>query len=94
MAALQGELVWAGGIAIAAGVANLLSQTVVATRSFRTQFAVSLSAMVVALALSLLLIPSRGLHGAMLALGGVHLWRICIYVATVLLITRARARSS
>lgn len=94
MATLHGELVWAGVIAIAAGVANLLSQTVVSTRSFRTQFVVSLSGMVVALVLSLVLIPGRGLHGALLALGGVHLWRVTLYIITVLVITRARARSS
>lgn len=94
MAALHGELIWAGAIAVAAGLANLLSQTVVATRSFRIQFAVSASGLVVAVALALVLIPRNGLHGALLTFGGVQAWRLCIYTVTVALITRTRARAA
>ncbi len=94
MAALHGELIWAGAIAIAAGIANLFSQTVVATRRFRTQFIVSVSGLVVALILGLVLIPRYGLHGALLTVGGVQVWRVCIYATTVALITRARTRAA
>lgn len=94
MVALHTELIWAGGIAIAAGVANLLSQTVVATRSFRTQFGVSLSGLVVAAVLAWALIPRYGLTGAFLTLGGMQTWRLLIYVVTVSLLVRARGRAT
>lgn len=92
MVVMYDALVWSGGIAILAGVANLLSQTVVATRHFRVQFFVSLSGLVVAAVLAWLLIPRYALEGALLTLGGVQAWRICVYVVTVGLIIRARRR--
>lgn len=94
MGALHTEVIWAGGIAIAAGVANLLSQTLVATRRFRTQLLVSLSGLLVAVVLALTLIPTRGLTGALMTLGGMQLWRLAVYVVTVTVVARARAGSS
>lgn len=93
MAHLHIELIVAGAIAVAAGVANLLSQTVVATRSFRLQFAISLSGLVLALLLAALLIPRWGLTGALLTLGGAQSWRLLIYIIAVAMLTRARART-
>lgn len=93
MGALHGELVWAGGIAVGAGVANLLSQTVVSTRSFRAQFFISLSGFVVALVLGLTLVPAWGMRGALATLGGVTAWRLLIYVVTVTVLTRARYKA-
>ncbi|MCR9165918.1 MAG: lipopolysaccharide biosynthesis protein [Nannocystaceae bacterium] len=93
MAALHTELIWAGGIAIAAGVANLLSQTVVATRSFRIQFGVSLSGLLVAALLALTLVPRYGLFGALMTLGGMQTWRLSIYAVTVALLVRTRRRA-
>ena len=94
MAALHTELVWAGCIAVAAGVANLLSQTVVATRKFRAQFFISLSGLVVAVVLAFICIPRWGLAGALLTVGGVQAWRLSVYVFTVTVVTRARARAA
>lgn len=91
---LQPELITAGGIAVGAGIANLLSQTVVATRRFRLQFMINVATFTAALVFALVLVPMHGLVGALAALGATTALRLLIYVVTVTTLARARLRGS
>lgn len=70
------ELVLAAIVAVVVGLANMLSQTLTALSRFRAQLVINVIALGFALAASLLLVPERGVAGAvaaLLALAGVRL---------------------
>lgn len=80
---LQGELLLAGGIVAAAGLANLCSQTVVAMRAFTLQFVIACGGTILALLVSFALVPSRGLSGALAALGIITIVRLLVYLSVI-----------
>lgn len=82
-ASLSDQLLYAGVVVVGAGVANLLSQTLVAMRRFRLQFAINACTFVGGAVASLLLIPDVGINGALTALGVITVVRLAIYGATI-----------
>ena len=89
--ALQPELEYAGIIVVATGVANLLSQTLVAMRWFRLQFAINVGMFVASIVLAAVLIPEHGLLGALAALAAAAAMRVVIYAVTIGLLAGRRA---
>ena len=72
-------------------VTNLLSQTVVAMKRFRLQLVLNAGFFVAAVLAGIALIPSRGLHGALIALGVVVAVRLVTYLIVVTTLTRSAA---
>lgn len=87
-AALADELLYAGVIVVGAGVANLLSQTLVSMRRFRLQFIINALTFVGGGAASFALIPDVGIRGALWALGAITVVRLVIYAATISTLAR------
>lgn len=85
---LQQHLVAAGGIVLASGIANMLSQTLVAMRYFKLQFAINAATFVLGGTLGLALIPGAGLEGALMALGAIAVARLLIYSVTIVVLSR------
>ncbi len=80
---LTPQLTVAGGIALVAGVANLLSQTLVAMRRFRLQFLINAVTFGLGLVLAGLLIPGQGLFGALVTLGSITALRLVTYAIII-----------
>jgi O-antigen/teichoic acid export membrane protein len=80
---LEEELFYAGVIVIATGLANLLSQTLVAMKFFRLQFVISVATFIAGIGLSVWLVSTRGLVGGVAALGAIVAVRLVVYATTV-----------
>lgn len=86
------QLVLASIAAVVLGLANILSQTLTALSHFRLQLWINLVVVATAVALSLWLIPARGLDGAVETALSVASLRLVIYVAANLILgPRAKA---
>lgn len=88
---LHQELVYAGVIVVAAGLANLLSQTLVAMRWFRLQFAINLFMFAASIVLAAVLVPEHGVLGALAALAAAAGTRVVLYTGIIGILTRRRA---
>ena len=66
-----------------AGVANLLSQSLVSMRHFVLQFWINVAMLAASVVASVILIPGRGLQGGLLALGAVTGVRLLVYASTI-----------
>ncbi|MEM6292237.1 MAG: lipopolysaccharide biosynthesis protein [Myxococcota bacterium] len=88
---LAPALALSGGIALFAGVANLLSQTVVAMKRFGLQFILNAAFFVAAILAAVIIVPGHGVRGALLALAVVTGVRLVTYVGVVAALTRAKA---
>lgn len=73
------ELVLAAIAAIVLGLANMLSQTLTAIGRFRAQLGINVVALVCAVALAFVWIPSHGLRGAVWSLLGLAIVRLVVY---------------
>ncbi len=88
---LAPALALSGVIALFAGIANLLSQTVVAMKRFRLQFALNAAFFAAATGVALVVIDGHGVRGALLALATVTGIRLLAYLVVVGVLTRREA---
>ena len=89
---LQDALLITGAIAMVAGVANLLSQTLVAMKRFALQFGINVLTFCGAVATAFWLVPRHGMLGALLTLAVITALRLVIYVALIIAIVGGLAR--
>lgn len=87
---LAPSLVYSGAIAFIAGLANLLSQTLVSMKRFRLQFTINAVTFAAAVVLAFALVPEHGVDGALLALGILSLARLITYVGIIGAFVRRR----
>lgn len=92
--ALAPNLVYSGAIALVAGLANLLSQTLVSMKRFRLQFTINAITFVVAIIVALAFVPTAGVEGALLALGVLSLGRLVVYIGIIGALVRRPGGSS
>ncbi|MGH1348684.1 MAG: lipopolysaccharide biosynthesis protein [Nannocystales bacterium] len=90
---LAPSLVYSGAIAFVAGLANMLSQTLVSMKRFRMQFTINAITFVVAVGLAFAFVPTHGVEGALLALGLLSVARFLAYVGIIGTLVRRREAS-
>lgn len=74
------ELIWTAVAAVVVGLANLLSQTLTALSRFWTQLIINAAALVFSIVVAVVLIPDRGVEGAVWALLALAGFRFVLYL--------------
>ncbi len=80
---LHQALIWVSITGLIAGVGNIMSQTVMAMRRFRTQLAVSIVGLIGAVVAALMLLPIYGVLGAVFVHLGVATYRLVAFSAVL-----------
>ena len=82
---LHGALIWVSVAGLVAGVGNIMSQTIMAMRRFRTQLVVNTLGVLFVGAGAFVLIPAHGVLGAVFVHLGVGIYRLVVFFVVLAL---------